>query len=498
MEMPLLNWENGDVQSQHSRPERGTSQVLFNHTPATVSHSFDDENLTATTGLVPIMGLAQKAGLLDLADDRLTVSTTGADKGANPAAKLATLIGGMAAGADSIDDMNLLRHGGMTHLFDRVYAPSTLGSFLRSFAFGHVRQLDAISSRFLANLNEHTPLLPTSEDTGQAMVFVDIDDTVIDVHSAAKQGAGFGYQGSRGLNALLATASTAGSGQIIVGQRLRKGSTSSARGADKLVSDALATTARIGSGAPVLVRADSAYYSSGVVKAAHDGGADVSITVRMDKRIKAAIGSISDDAWTGIEYPEAIYDEDSGAWISKAEVAEVPFTAFTSKKKSLHTTGRLVVRRIPELNETKRASGQDPLFDLYRYHAFFTTIDRDRFDTVAADQVHRRHAIIEQIHAELKNGALAHMPSGVFNANAAWVTIAAITHNLLRAAAGLIGGRISKVRAQTLRTRIIGIPARIAHRARKLILHLPTKWPWARDFARLWQAVLSPPRTVLS
>jgi hypothetical protein len=112
--------------------------------------------------------------------------------------------------------------------------------------------------------------------------------------------------------------------------------------------------------------------------------------------------------------------------------------------------------------------------------------------------VHRKHAIIEQIHAELKNGALAHMPSGVFNANAAWVTIAAITHNLLRAAAGLIGGRISKVRAQTLRTRIIGIPARIAHRARKLILHLPTKWPWARDFARLWQAALSPPRTVLS
>src|SRR5699024_1483540 len=218
----------------------------------------------------------------------------------------------------------------------------------------------------------------------------------------------------------------------------------------------------------------------------------------MDKRIKAAIGSISDDAWTGIEYPEAIYDEDSGAWISKAEVAEVPFTAFTSKKKSLHTTGRLVVRRIPELNETKRASGQDPLFDLYRYHAFFTTIDRDRFDTVAADQVHRRHAIIEQINAELKNGALAHMPSGVFNANAAWVTIAAITHNLLRAAAGLVGGRISKVRAQTLRTRIIGIPARIAHRARKLILHLPRAWPWARDFSRLWQAVLSPPRTVLS
>ena len=471
--------------------------MLFNHTPASASHSFDDENLPATTGLVPIMALAQKAGLPALAEDRLAVTTTGADKGANPAPKLATLVAGMAAGADSIDDMNILRHGGMKHLFDRVYAPSTLGSFLRSFAFGHVRQLDAISSRFLTNLNAHTPLLPTNQDSAQAsMIFVDVDDTVIDVHSASKQGAGFGYQGSRGLNALLATASTASSGQIIVGQRLRKGSTSSARGADKFVSDALATTTRINSGTSVLVRADSAYYSSGVVKAAHDGGAHVSITVRMDKRVKAAIGMISDDSWTGIEYPEAIYDEDSGAWISKAEVAEIPFTAFTSKKKALQTTGRLVVRRIPELNETKRAAGQDPLFDLFRYHAFFTTVDQDRFDTVAADHIHRRHAIIEQINAELKNGALAHMPSGVFNANAAWLAVAAITHNLLRAAAGVVGGRMGKVRAQTLRTRIISVPARIAHRARKLILHLPRAWPWATEFSRLWQSALGPPRTV--
>ena len=449
-----------------SRPERGTPQVLFNHTPTAVSHSFDDENLTATTGLVPIMGLAQKAGLIDLADDRLTVSTTG---------------------ADSIDDTNILRHGGMKHLFDRVYAPSTLGSFLRSFAFGHVRQLDAISSRFLTNLNEHTSRLPASDDTRQAaMIFVDVDDTVIDVHSASKQGAGFGYQGSRGLNALLATASTGDSGQIIVGQRLRNGSTSSARGADKFVSDAVATTIRINSGASMLARADSAYYSSTATKAAHDGGAHVSITVRMDKKVKAAI---SDNAWTDIEYPEAIYDEEARTWISKAKVAEIPFI---SKKKALHTTGPLVVRRILELNETKRMSGQDPLFDLFRYHAFFTTVDQDRFDTVAADQIHRRHAIIEQINAELKNGALAHMPSGVFNANAAWVTIAAITHYLLRAAAGLIGGRMSKVRAPTLRARITSIPARIAHRVRKLILHLPTKWPWAEEFSRLWQAALSP------
>ena len=319
--------------------------------------------------------------------------------------------------------------------------------------------------------------------------------SVIDVHSASKQGARFGYQGSRGLNALLATTSTGDSSQIIVGQRLRKGSTSSAWGTDKFVSDALATTTRINSGLPVLVRADLAYYSSAVVKAARDAGADMSITACMDKKVTAAIQAISDDAWTDIAYPEAIYDEETGAWISTAEVAEVPFT---SKKKSLQATGRLVVRGIPELNETKRTAGQDPLFDLFRYHAFFTTVDRQRFDTVAADQVHRKHAIIEQVNTELKNGALAHMPSGVLNANAAWVVIAAIAHNLLRAAAGLIGGRMTKVRAQTLRTRIISIPARIAHRARKLVLHLPRRSPWATKFARLWRAALSPPTTVLS
>lgn len=479
--------------------ERGTSQVLFNHTPAAVSYSFDDTNLVSPTGLVPIMALAQQAGLLDLAEQRLTVTTTGADKGANPGAKLATLIAGMAAGADSIDDMNNLRHGGMSRLFDRVYAPSTLGSFLRSFTFGHVRQLDAISTRLLTNLDQHTRLLATSSATPHSsMIFVDVDDTVIDVHSARKQGAGFGYQGSRGLNALLATASTSDSGQIIVGQRLRKGSTSSARGADKFVSDALATTMRINSGASVLVRADSAYYSSTVAKAARIAGADVSVTVRMDKKVKAAISTISDDAWTGIEYPDAIFDEETETWISKAEVAEVPFTAFTSKKKSLQAAGRLIVRRIPELNEKKRAAGQDPLFDLYRYHAFFTTIDEDRFDTVVADQIHRKHAIIEQINAEMKNGALTHMPSGVFDANAAWVTIAAMTHNLLRAAAGLMGGRMSKARAQTLRTRIILVPARIARRARRLILNLPRDWPWAEEFSRLWQAALSPPRAALT
>lgn len=155
--------------------------------------------------------------------------------------------------------------------------------------------------------------------------------------------------------------------------------------------------------------------------------------------VKEKIREIPEDAWTGIEYPQAIFDESSRTWISKAEVAEIPFTAFSSKKEAEQVTGRLIVRRVPELNETKRARGQDPLFDTYRHHGFFTTIAPGVLGTVAADKTHRGHAVIEQINAELKAGPLAHMPSGNFHANAAWLTIAAMAHNLLRTTAVPVG-----------------------------------------------------------
>lgn len=470
--------------------------MLFNHSPKSVSYTFDEPNLVSAAGLAPIMALAQNAGLAALAQEKVTVYRTGADKGANPGAKISSIVAGMVAGGDSIDDMDVLRHGGMKSLFSSVYAPSTLGSHLREYTHGHVRQLDAVGARLLANLGSYAPLLPvTPGATGAgAMRFVDIDDTVIEVHSAKKQGAGFGYQGDRGLNALLATVSTAEAAPIVVGQRLRKGSAYSARGASKLVSDALATVGRVpGSCAPVVLRADSAYYNAKVAKAARDGGAQLSVTVRMNTKIKAAIASIEEEAWTKIRYNNAIYDEATGRWVSEAEVAEVPFTAFTSKKKSLRVTGRLIIRRVPEKNKTKLAAGQETIFEVYRHHGFFTTIAEEVLDTVAADRVHRGHAVIEQVNAELKAGPLAHMPSGRFQANAAWLAITAMAHNLMRTAATIIGGAMSRVRAMTLRTRIIAIPARLAHRARRLILHLPTEWKWDEAFNRLWATALGPP-----
>jgi Transposase DDE domain group 1 len=381
--------------------------MQLSHTRPVVSAVFDEPNLVSSAGLVPVMALARKARLRELADERLTVPT---DKGANPGLKLSSLVAGMVAGADSIEDMALLRHGGMGTVFAAAYAPSTLGSFLRSFTFGHVRQADAVASRFLINLAEHTELFGSPKATDP--VLVDLDDTIVEVHGYQKQGAAFGYSGVRGLNALLATVSTDQVAPVIAAQRLRKGSAGSPRGAAKLATDALALIRRSHlAGRDVLVRADSAFYSHALAAAVLTAGGDVSITVRMDPAVKRAIAGIAEDGWTTIKYPDAIYDETTSTWISKAQVAEVPFTAFVSKTKAEQITGRLIVRRIPELNP-KHSDGQEPLFDTWRFHAFFTTTDPTKLDTVAADQTHRRHAIIENVHADLKASALAHLPSG--------------------------------------------------------------------------------------
>lgn len=460
--------------------------MQLSHTRPVVSATFDEPNLVSSAGLVPLMALAGRAGLRELADERMTVPT---DKGANAGLKLSSLVAGMAAGADSIDDMALLRHGGMGKVFTGAYAPSTLGSFLRSFTFGHVRQADAVASRFLLSLAEHTELLGGRQDAGT--VIVDIDDTIVEVHGYAKQGAGFGYSGVRGLNALIATVFTDQIAPVIATQRLRKGSVGSPRGAARLAADTLALIGRSQlAGRDVLVRADSAFYSHALVTAVLTAGADVSITVRMDPAVKRAIAGIAEDAWTTIRYTDAIYDETTGSWISKAQVAEIPFTAFVSKKKADQVPGRLIVRRIPELNPTTNP-GQQTLFDTWRFHAFFTTTAVDDLDTVAADQTHRRHAIIENVHADLKASALAHLPSGVFTANAAWLVCAVMAFNLTRAAATVTTTpALGRATTATIRRKLINVPARIATSARRLRLHLPTNWPWQQDWTALYRLVL--------
>ena len=202
---------------------------------------------------------------------------------------------------------------------------------------------------------------------------------------------------------------------------------------------------------------------------------------------------LDDDAWTAIEYTDAVYDETTQRWISRAEVAEIAFTAFGSRTAAEQISGRLVVRRIPDLNPTH--DGQATLFDTWRFHAFFTTTD---LDTVTADKTHRGHAIIEQVHADLKASALAHLPSGRFTANAAWLVLAVIAFNLTRAAATLTGPRLAKARTGTIRRTLITVPARIASSARRLTLHLPRDWPWESAWNTLFGTMFQRNRPIIA
>ena len=432
---------------------------------------FNDPNLVSCAGLAPVLALAERAGLQRLVAQRVSISARG---GSNAHLKIPSLVAGMVAGADSIDDMALLRHGGMDRLFGGVRAPSTLGTFLRTFTFGHVRQLDAVASRLLINLAGRAPLLPGAD----RLAYIDVDDTVRQTYGYAKQGAGRGYTGVKGLNALIAVVSTPSSAPVIAAARLRKGSTNSARGAARLVADALITARSAGATGVRVLRADSAFYNHDVIAAALRQQSAFSITARQDRAVRKAIASIEPDAWTAIKYTNAVFDEAQQRWISDAEVAEIPYTAFTSKPKAKHVTARLIVRRVKDMNP----DNQNELFTAYRYHAVFTS---SPLPMLAAEAAHRAHAIVEQVIADLKGGPLAHLPSGRFAANSAWLVCAAMAFNLTRAAGTLASGFHAKATTGTIRAQLITVPARLARSARRLTLHLPAGWPWQQAWQRM-------------
>ena len=234
------------------------------------------------------------------------------------------------------------------------------------------------------------------------------------------------------------------------------------RGAAELLADTLATAAQAGATGLVTVRADSAFYSYPIIAAAQRGGARFSVTARLAPAVTSAIG---EQAWTPIHYPNAIWDEQEQRLVSDAEVAETGFTAFTSRRRSEHVTARLIVRRVCRLNPTTVAAAQTEAFAVYRYHAVFTDSAEPM---LAAEATHRDHAIIEQVNADLKDSALAHLPSGVFTVNAAWLVCAAIAHNLTRAAGALASAFHARARTGTLRTQLITTPGRIARSAGRL------------------------------
>ena len=459
------------------------------HGAARTRAVFDDPNLLAHAGLAPLMTLAGRAGL---AESLAGVRPAGAC-GANAATKAVCLVAGMAAGADSIDDMDLLRDGAMETVFGGIRAPSTLGSHLRSYKWGNVRQLDAAHRQFTAALAEDPRLLHGRQE----LAFIDIDSTQHRVYGYQKEGAAFGHAKIaskpvlvKGLSPLISIISTPLAAPVLGPVRLRGGNAGSARGAASLAAEAIGTARDCGCAGAIIVRLDSAYYTSAVIRAVRRGKAHFSVTVPMNSSIRAAIGRIPEDAWTAIAYPQALWDDQLQAWVSDAEVAGIAYTAFTSKKKSDQVTARLIVRRVRARNE-KAAHGQDELFPAWRHHAVLTD---SPFELVQAEGQHRDHAIVEQVIADLAAGPLAHLPSGVFNANAAWLVLAAMAHNLLRAAGTRAGVRYARARTATVRRDLVAMPARTARHGRgHLTLHLPQGHHREQPWLNLWTDACGPP-----
>jgi len=452
-----------------------------------VSARFDDRNLIAFGGLVPVARLVERCGLPEIASGLLRWKSSTNSAGASPVVKMLTLVMGMVAGADTIDGMDRLRHGAMGKAFTGIRAPSTLGSFLRVFTHGHVQQLAAVTRRFLPVLAARTPLLPG----GDAIAYVDVDDTVKRTYGYAKQGVGVGYSKFKGLNALLGCVSTPLARPVIVAARLRKGVAASHRGAASFVADAIRTARAAGATGIMVVRADSAFYTRHVVAAALGLGAHFSITVKMNSSIRAAISGIEETAWMAIRYPNAIWDDDAKCWISDAEITRIRYTAFTSNPKPTPITAWLIVRRVRRLGAGE-PQGQGELFTTYRFHAVFTDSPLPLID---AEKAHRAHAIVEQVIADLKGSALAHLPSGQFNANAAWLQLACLAYNLTRATGNLASMFHAKATTATIRADLIAIPARLATSGRQQLWHLPQHWHTEHAWQQLFTATHAPPTT---
>ena len=456
------------------------------HTFTVDSAVFDEPNLVSAAGLVPVLELAEQTGLSELLGEHVDLLSARVASGAvNPAGKLTSIIAAMMCGADSIDDANVLRAGGTPRVFNEVYAPSTLGIFLREFTFGHANQLAAVQRQHLVALAQRVPLLPGIEQRA----FLDIDSLLRPVYGHRKQGASFGHAKiagrallRKGLSPLITTLSTATAAPVIAEARLRSGKTGSGRAAASQVKQAIGTARACGFDGKIMLRGDSAFGTKKVIATCLDEHVEFSLAVSRNKRITTAIHSIDEDAYTPVHYPGAVEDPDTGQLISDAEVAETPYTLRLGSGRTI--TVRLVVRRV------KDARYPDALFPVWRYHPFVTNSD---LSTTEADLTHRRHAIIETTFADLIDGPLAHIPSGLFAANCAWLGCAMIAHNLLRAAATLAGGDHTAARGATLRRDLVNVPARFAAPARKPMLHLPAHWPHQIRWKTLWDNVIGYP-----
>ncbi len=343
------------------------------HTPSKIDIGFDEPNLLTAAGLVPVMGLAERVGLPDLVAEHLRLPAAVGDAGANVAAKVGSLVAGMAAGADCLDDLHLLRAGALGEVLGGIRAPSTLGTFLRKLTIGSIAQLGKIHRLLLVRTVAAVPALLTGLDT---LAILDLDTTQRRVYGPAKQGAKFGHTKIasksvfvRGLNAMIGTVSTLTSPPLVANARLRAGNKVSVTGADRFLAETVTTARAAGATGAILARLDSGFYAGTVVTTARRLAVHFSITTPQNAAIRAACEAIPASAFTPIRYPKAVWDETLGEWISDAEIAETGYTAFKGTRHQV--TARLVVRRVKARNPTA-TRGQGELFPVWRYHAVLT------------------------------------------------------------------------------------------------------------------------------
>jgi hypothetical protein len=444
---------------------------------------FDDQSVVSHAGLLPLVRLTENVGFADLAAERVRVP---GPAGANPSAKLLSIVAGMAAGADSIDDLDVLRAGAMGRVFAGARAPSTLGTFLRGFDIGHATALEAFAAQVLIRLARATGGLLSG--VGEYAI-VDLDSKITQVYGPRKVGANYGDTKLRGYNFLAATLATPIAAPVLLATRLRGGQADTRRGATSFLTQAIRTARDCGATGNLLVRADSGYYVCSLIHAIAAAGARFSVTMPQRAPIRAAIGAIDEHDWTPITYATPIFDEQTQTWISAAQVAETTYTAFTNPTE--HPQGPITARLIVRRYRVETRTDQGELFPIWRYQAIFTNTG---LDTTAAEHQHRgRAGTIEQVFADLNNSALAHFPSGQFHANQAWLTLAALTHNLLRTLGTLASQAHARARTTTLRRQLIAVPARLTRTARTLTLRLPQNWPWQDSWHGLFTSTADPP-----
>ena len=429
--------------------------MLPQNNPDRIRVVFDDHRLVANAGLLLPATLAQHLGLRELVDHHLDLGC--APGRANTGDRLLTLVASALAGGDFIDDADALRAGGTVGVLGCVVkAPSTLGTFLRSFRWGHVRQLDRVSRQLLARA------WAAGAGPGDSPLTIDLDSTICETYGLDKEGARHHkYTGARGYHPLLAIA--AGTGDVLM-SRLREGRANTARGAAHFLRETVGRVRYGGASGQLTVRADSGFYAHALVAVCREMGVRFSITIRQHKGLRELIEAIPEQDWTPIPY-----------WMDgAADVTETTYTPFQSEPDAAPV--RLIVRRVKPTPGSQLA-----LFATYSYHGFIT--DRDG-ETLELEADHRRHAEIENAIRDLKHGVgLNHLPSGRFAANGAWLAVQVMAHNLARWTAR-IGLAERTVTTKTLRRRVFALVGRITRSARRLTLHLPQHWPWETQFTR--------------